>query len=67
MTVQGKEITLGRALLGLNGGLGLGAALIYVGGTSRTIIFEAIGLAFVILNAYLLVASKVWGKKPNAN
>ena len=60
-----KQTTLGTAFLITNLVLPIGGAYLYfVKGMPRLTVIEGLVVACVILNAYYLIAFKVWGEKP---
>jgi hypothetical protein len=62
METPEKQTTLGTALLVTNIVLPIVGAYFYFFKTfTLHIVIESIGTAFVVLNAYLLIAFKIWG------
>jgi len=60
-----KQSTLGTALLVTNIGLPIIAAYLYFfKKMPRSIVIESLVVTFVVLNAYYLIAFKIWGEKP---
>jgi hypothetical protein len=62
METPEKQTTLGTALLFTNIGLPLAGAYFYFSKVFPLhIVIESFGIAFVVLNVYLLIAFKIWG------
>jgi hypothetical protein len=59
-----KQTSLGTALLFTNIGLPIaGACFYFLKIFPLNIVIESFGIAFVLLNVYLLAAFKIWGSK----